>query len=75
MPIEARSRYHCLNVFFNSPKPNIDDLSSLKDLKQLAHNSITSSIQATLVKDSIYTSIFYFKLNNVPHFINNNFQY
>jgi hypothetical protein len=33
-----------------------------------------SSIQATLIKDLIYTSIFYFKLNNVPYFINSNFQ-
>ena len=74
VPMEARSRYHRLNVFFDGPEPNIDDLSSLKDLKQLAHNSITSSIQATLVKDSIYASIFYFELDDVPHFVNGNFQ-
>jgi len=44
VPIEARSQYYHLNVFFNGPEPNINNLSSLKDLKQLAHNSITSSI-------------------------------
>ena len=75
MPIEARSQYHRLNAFFNSPEPNINNLFLLKDLKQLAYNSITSSMQATLVKDLIYTSIFYLKLNNIPHFINSNFQY
>ena len=71
--MEARSRYHYLNIFFNGPEPNINNLSLLKDLKQLVYNSITSSMQATLVKDLIYTSIFYLKLNNIPYFVNSNF--
>ena len=33
VPMEARSRYHRLNVFFNGPEPNINNLSLLKDLK------------------------------------------
>jgi hypothetical protein len=74
VPMEVCSRYHYLNVFFNGLELNINDLSSLKDLKQLVYNFITFSIQATLVKDLIYTSIFYFKLDDVPYFINSNFQ-
>jgi hypothetical protein len=72
--MEVYSQYHYLNVFFNSLEPNINNLSSLKDLKQLVYNSIISSIQATLVKNLIYIFIFYFKLDDVPYFINNNFQ-
>jgi hypothetical protein len=72
--MEAYSQYYYFNVFFDSLELNINDLSSLKDLKQLVYNFIMFSIQATLIKDSIYTFIFYFKLNDVPHFINSNFQ-
>jgi hypothetical protein len=44
VPIEARSQYYRLNIFFNGLEPNINNLSLLKDLKQLVYNSIISSI-------------------------------
>jgi len=33
VPMEARSQYHHLNVFFDGLEPNINNLSLLKDLK------------------------------------------
>jgi hypothetical protein len=72
--IEACSQYHHFNIFFDGPELNINNLSSLKDLKQLVYNFIIFSIQAILIKDLIYIFIFYFKLDDIPYFINNNFQ-
>ncbi|OCL03051.1 FabD/lysophospholipase-like protein [Glonium stellatum] len=74
IPVNSRKRYYRLNVFFYGAEPDINDVSSLDYLKQLAQKLITSSKQAALVRDSIYASMFCFEFDNMPQYIDGVFQ-
>jgi hypothetical protein len=63
IPIQSRSRYHRLNAYFTGPEPDLDDTSAIQSLKSLANAFITSNPKATLVRDTMIASSFYFELD------------
>lgn len=70
VPSISRNRYHRLNIQLEGPEIGINDISSIENLQKLTTNSILNSSQITLVKDSIYASMFYFELRELPNIIN-----
>jgi len=64
----SRARYHRLNLQLKGAEPCIDDVSVMSPLKEQAESFIRSSAEAQLVRDSLYASMFYFELDDVPRF-------
>ncbi|KAH7065101.1 acyl transferase/acyl hydrolase/lysophospholipase [Macrophomina phaseolina] len=66
IPEQHRHRYHRLNLNLDGPEPDIDDVSSMKLLKSQAQNYLRSSPKLTLIRESVFASIFYFELEDIP---------
>ncbi|CAI6336998.1 unnamed protein product [Periconia digitata] len=68
-PASTRGRYHRLNVRFSSHEPQLDDVSSLTQLKSQATEAICSTHNDIgLIIDTIKASMFYFELDSMPQF-------
>ncbi|KAF2194727.1 FabD/lysophospholipase-like protein [Zopfia rhizophila CBS 207.26] len=64
VPPNLRDRYHRFNIFFPGPEPALDEVPAIERLKDLANRFIVSNPRATLAKDSLVSSIFYFELDD-----------
>lgn len=67
-PEQHRHRYHRLNLKLAGPEPDIDDISSMQWLKSQAQNYLRTSPNLKLIRESIFASIFYFELEDIPEY-------
>ena len=75
IPVQYRSRYHRLNLYLQGPEPPLDDLSTVGELKTQTMEYIKLNSTIPTIIDLIYAAMFYFKLEDLPWFINGYYKY
>ena len=68
LPPEKKPRYHRLNLSLKGPEPAIDDAAAMTLLKSYAEKSVASAAQFSSLLDSMYASMFFFELDDIPSF-------
>ena len=73
LSIEGKGRYHRLNISFPGREPQLDDVTTMSQMKASAIESIKIDPRLRPVLDSIVASLFYFELQSIPHFSDGEF--
>lgn len=69
-----KGRYHRLNLPIQGKEPTLDDVMSIKTLKEQANCWIRSNQRFLPSLDSIYASMFYFELAEYPIYADNTYK-
>ncbi|KAH0542474.1 hypothetical protein FGG08_003145 [Glutinoglossum americanum] len=73
---DIEDRYHRINISFDGPGPDLDDVSMIGKLKEQATQWIRTDChpQAVTAADYLLASLFYFELDGMPVYRENQFE-
>jgi hypothetical protein len=74
IPPPFRHRYHRLNITFQGPEPQLDDVASIGQLKSQTNASLQRNATLLAAMDAIWASIFYLELEDLPIIVNGHYQ-
>jgi hypothetical protein len=67
LPDNVKDKYYRINITFEGPEPEIDDVFMMRNLKEQAEQWIKSDrhLHAVTTADSLLASLFYFELDDM----------
>ena len=66
IPEKDRYRFHRLNLVLKHPEPQLDDVSSMYELKEAAYSYIENEPSIKKIVNAMLASMFYFEFDGMP---------